>query len=247
MLRRSQRCLLQNSRLLRSTYRLETTAADTKAVAKKPPKLFDADLIQAHWLTEILAMIPKFIHKVEINDFDMVLYTEPEHIIPLMRFLKMHTHCRFMSVHDITAVDWIGTEKRFEMVYIAASWLYWNHLQIHFRCHEMDHIESIARIHPVADYLEREVYDFFGIFFRNHPDLRRIMTDFGFQGHPLRKDFPVTGYEEIRYDDNLQRCVWEPIEITQELRGFDYLNPWYKEHGSSFRQRLPEENPYEDN
>ena len=100
----------------------------------------------------------------------MVLYTEPEHIIPLMRFLKMYTHARFMACHDITAVDWIGTEKRFEMVYVLGNIMFWNHLQIHFRCHEVAHIESISRIHPVADWLEREVYD---LYIRNHRDLRR--------------------------------------------------------------------------
>jgi len=244
MLRRSSRSILPTSHLFRCSTRF--CSGETKAVAKKAPKLFDADLIQAHYLAEILAMIPKFVHRAEINDFDMTLYTEPEHIVPLMRFLKMYTHGRFAKCLDITCVDWIGTEKRFEMVYILSSTMFWNVLQVHFRCHEMDHVESVARVHPVADYVEREVYDMFGVFFRNHPDLRRIYTDFGFQGHPLRKDFPVTGYTEMRYDDNLQRCIYEPIEITQELRGFDYLNPWYKEHGSTFRQKIPDENPYYD-
>jgi len=223
---------------------MEDRAKEENEVARKAPKLFDADLIQAHFLSEILAMIPKFIHRACINQFQMVVYTEKEHLIPLLKFLKMHTHCRFVKCQDITCVDWIGTEQRFEMVYILDTMKFWNILRVQFRCSEMDHIESACRVHPVADYVEREVYDMYGVFFKNHPDLRRILTDFGFQGHPLRKDFPVTGYTEIRFDDSLQRCVIEPIEITQELRGFDYLNPWFKEHGMLTKTKLPEKDPY---
>jgi len=216
----------------------------TDVVARKAPKLFDADLIQGHFLAELLAMVPKFIHRACIDDFQMVIYTEKEHIVPLLRFLKMHTHCRFTKCQDITCVDWIGTEQRFEMVYILDCMKYWNILRVHFRCGEMDHVDSVTRVHAVADFVEREVYDMFGVFFKNHPDLRRLLCDFGFQGHPLRKDFPVTGYTELRYDDTLQRVVIEPIEITQELRGFDYLNPWFKEHGSLHQKKVPEKDPY---
>jgi len=221
------------------------TPSDTStAIVKKPPKLFDADLIQANYLAELLAMIPKYITKACIMDMDMVIYTEKEHILPLLRFLKFYTHGRFEKMLDLTCTDWIGTEQRFELIYILSATLYWNVLRVQFRCSEMDHVESAARVHPVADFCEREVYDMFGVFFRNHGDLRRLYTDYGLQGHPLRKDFPVTGYVEMRYDDTLQRIVYEPIEITQELRGFDYLNPWYKEHGSQYRAKLPENNPY---
>jgi len=246
VLRRFSRAVIPSRQLFRKAFSTSVAVPDQKesSVAKKPPKLFDADLIQAHWLAEILAMVPKFVHRAEINDIEMSIYTQKEYIIPLLRFLKYHTHARFTMMMDMTAVDWIGQDQRFELVYIMNSMYLWNILRIHFRCTEMDHIESCTRIHPVADYCEREVYDLFGIFFRNHPDLRRIMCDYGFQGHPLRKDFPVTGYVEMRYDDNLQRIVYEPIEITQEMRGFDYLNPWYADAPPMWRNNLPENNPY---
>jgi NADH/F420H2 dehydrogenase subunit C len=195
-------------------------------VARKAPKLFDADLVQAHFLAEILAMIPKFVKRACINQFQMVVYTEKEHIIPLLKFLKMHTHCRFVKCQDITCVDWIGTEQRFEMVYILDTMKFWNILRVQFRCSEMDHVESACRVHPVADYVEREVYDMYGVFFKNHPDLRRILTDFGFQGHPLRKDFPVYGFIEVRYDESKKQVVSEPVELTQEFRSFTFQTPW---------------------
>jgi len=249
VLRRLSRAVLPSSRQhLRKSFTSAVSVPEQqeKAVAKKPPKLFDADLIQAHWLSELLAMVPKFVHYAEITDAEMAIHTQKEYIIPLMRFLKYHTHAKFTMMMDMTAIDWIGQEERFELVYIMNSMYMWNVMRIHFRCTEMDHIESATRIHPVADYCEREVYDLFGIFFKNHPDLRRIMCDYGFQGHPLRKDFPVTGYVEMRYDDNLQRIIYEPIEITQEMRGFDYMNPWYTDHGSVHRTKLPDHNPYYD-
>ena len=144
----------------------------------------------------------------------------------LVEFLKTDGACRFSSLVDITAVDHPERVARYDMVYHFLS-MYQNHrirLKVAVRADDM--VPSLHSVHPSANWFEREVFDMFGILFSGHPDLRRILTDYGFRGHPLRKDFPTTGYTEVRYDEAQKRVVYEPLKLVQEYRQFDFMSPW---------------------
>ncbi len=143
-----------------------------------------------------------------------------------IEFLKADTGCQFTTLIDITAVDWPERETRFDVVYHLLSM--WQNHRIRVKCAvaEGEMIPSITGVHKAADWYEREVFDMFGILFADHPDMRRILTDYGFRGHPLRKDFPTTGYTEVRYDEVQKRVVYEPVSLVQEYRQFDFMSPW---------------------
>jgi NADH-quinone oxidoreductase subunit C len=144
----------------------------------------------------------------------------------LVEFLKTDAACQFSTLVDITAVDHPGRAKRFDVVYHLLS-MYQNHrIRLRVQVREEDMVPSIIETHPSANWFEREVFDMFGILFSGHPDLRRILTDYGFRGHPLRKDFPTTGYVEVRYDEAQKRVVYEPVTLVQEYRQFDFMSPW---------------------
>ncbi len=147
-------------------------------------------------------------------------------IVDVMRFLRDDPRCRFVNFIDITAVDWPGREKRFDVVYHLLS-PYRNHrVRVKAEVGEGEAVPSIIDIFPGADWFEREAYDLYGVPFVGHPDMRRLLTDYGFEGHPLRKDFPLTGYVEVRWDDEQKRVVYEPVRLNQEFRSFDFLSPW---------------------
>ncbi|KAB2542193.1 NADH-quinone oxidoreductase chain 5 [Salipiger aestuarii] len=147
-------------------------------------------------------------------------------IAGFVEFLKSDPSCRFSSLVDITAVDYPERAKRFDVVYHFLS-MYQNHrVRLRVPVREDDAVPSITGLHRSADWFEREVFDMFGLIFSGHPDLRRILTDYGFRGHPLRKDFPTTGYVEVRYDEELKRVVYEPVKLVQEYRQFDFMSPW---------------------
>ena len=147
-----------------------------------------------------------------------------------IEFLRTDGACRFSSLVDITAVDYPEREKRFDVVYHFLS-MYQNHrIRVKVAVGEEEMVPSIVNVHPSANWYEREVFDMFGILFSNHPDLRRILTDYGFRGHPLRKDFPTTGYTEVRYDEAQKRVVYEPVKLVQEYRQFDFMSPWEGAH-----------------
>ena len=147
-------------------------------------------------------------------------------IVAFVEFLKTDPNCRFSSLVDITAVDYPGRQRRFDVVYHLLS-MYQNHrVRLRVAVREEDMVPSITRVHPSANWFEREVFDMFGILFSGHPDLRRILTDYGFRGYPLRKDFPTTGYTEVRYDEAQKRVVYEPVSLVQESRQFDFMSPW---------------------
>ena len=143
-----------------------------------------------------------------------------------IEFLKNDTSCRFTTLVDITAVDWPEREQRFDVVYHLLSM--WQNQRIRVKCavDEGEMVPSITGVHKAANWYEREVFDMFGILFSDHPDLRRILTDYGFRGHPLKKDFPTTGYTEVRYDEAQKRVVYEPVSLVQEYRQFDFMSPW---------------------
>jgi NADH-quinone oxidoreductase subunit C len=147
-------------------------------------------------------------------------------IVPLVDFLKADSACKFSSLVDITAIDWPGRDRRFDVVYHFLS-MYQNHrIRLRLAVGEEEMVPSIVDVHPSANWFEREVFDMFGILFSGHPDLRRILTDYGFRGYPLRKDFPTTGYTEVRYDEVQKRVVYEPVKLVQEYRQFDFMSPW---------------------
>jgi len=150
----------------------------------------------------------------------------PERVVAFTEFLRSHPSCRFSTLVDITAIDWPEREKRFDLVWHFLS-MYRNHrIRVKAAIREDTVVPSIIAAYPAANWFEREVFDMFGILFSDHPDLRRILTDYGFRGYPLRKDFPTTGYTEVRYDEALKRVVYEPVKLTQEYRMFDFMSPW---------------------
>ncbi|RMH46741.1 MAG: NADH-quinone oxidoreductase subunit C [Alphaproteobacteria bacterium] len=144
----------------------------------------------------------------------------------VVEFLRTDGTCRFTTLVDITAVDHPEREKRFDVVYHFLSMHLNQRIRVKAAVRERDIVPSIVDIHPSANWFEREVFDMFGVMFSGHPDLRRILTDYGFRGYPLRKDFPTTGYTEVRYDEELKRVVYEPVSLVQEYRQFDFMSPW---------------------
>ena len=148
------------------------------------------------------------------------------HLKDLVEFLRDDTSCRFSSLVDITAVDLPERPARFDVVYHFLSMYRNQRIRVKVAVREDEMVPSITKLHPSADWFEREVFDMFGILFSGHPDLRRILTDYGFRGHPLRKDFPTTGYVEVRYDEMEKRVVYEPVKLVQEYRQFDFMSPW---------------------
>ena len=141
-------------------------------------------------------------------------------------FLRDYHAAQFATLIDIYAIDYPDRESRFEVVYELLSYRWNSRLSVKTNVSETQGIPSVVSIFPNANWAEREVWDMNGVFFYNHPDLRRILTDYGFQGHPLRKDFPLSGYSEVRYDEQLKRVVQEPLELAQEFRAFDFASPW---------------------
>ncbi len=147
-------------------------------------------------------------------------------LVSFVRFLQNDGSCRFSTLVDITAIDYPERRQRFEMVYHFLS-MYRNHrIRVKVSVDADAMVPSITSLYPSANWFEREVFDMFGILFSGHPDLRRILTDYGFRGFPLRKDFPTTGYTEVRYDEALKRVVYEPVKLVQEYRQFDFMSPW---------------------
>lgn len=160
-------------------------------------------------------------HRFSIWKDELVIYIPPSGVIPVFTFLKYHTAAEFTQVSDITAVDYPTRDQRFEVVYNMLSVRHNARIRVKTYADEATPVPSICSLYDGANWYEREVYDLFGVFFVGHPDLRRIMTDYGFDGHPLRKDFPLTGYTEIRYDEEKKRIVVEPLELTQAFRNFE--------------------------
>jgi len=147
-------------------------------------------------------------------------------LVAFIEFLKTDRTCRFSTLVDITAVDYPEREARFDVVYHFLSMYQNQRIRLRVAVREEDMVPSIISVHPSANWFEREVFDMFGILFSGHPDLRRLLTDYGFRGHPLRKDFPTTGYTEVRYDEEQKRVVYEPVSLVQEYRQFDFMSPW---------------------
>ena len=157
---------------------------------------------------------------------ELTLATDAASIVDVLTFLRDDPQCAFISFVDICGADYPGRAERFEVVYHLMSPVQNTRVRVKLRADEDSTVPSVTGVFIGADWFEREAYDLYGILFTGHPDLRRILTDYGFEGHPLRKDFPTTGFVEVRYDDEVKRVVYEPVELRQEFRNFDFLSPW---------------------
>ncbi|WP_048647782.1 NADH-quinone oxidoreductase subunit C [Nitratireductor soli] len=157
---------------------------------------------------------------------ELTFLVEPGDIVDVLTFLKNDVQCQFYAFIDISGVDYPARDKRFEVVYHLLSPRQNQRVRVKVSTDEDTPVPSTVEVFPAADWFEREIYDLYGVLFTGHPDLRRILTDYGFEGHPLRKDFPLTGFVEVRYDDDAKRVVYEPVELRQEFRNFDFLSPW---------------------
>ncbi|MBB3591634.1 NADH-quinone oxidoreductase subunit C [Rhizobium sp. BK529] len=157
---------------------------------------------------------------------ELTLTTTGDNLIPLLTFLRDDAKCAFVNLTDICGVDWPQREQRFDVVYHLLSPKKNLRIRVKVATDEDTPVPSACAVYPGADWFERETWDMYGVLFTGHPDLRRILTDYGFEGHPLRKDFPTTGFVEVRYDDAAKRVVYEPVELKQEFRNFDFLSPW---------------------
>jgi NADH-quinone oxidoreductase subunit C len=157
---------------------------------------------------------------------ELTVTVQVSEIVAVMRFLRDDERCKFWNFIDVTAVDWPGRERRFDVVYHLLSPKHNARIRVKTQIEEAAPVPSIIEVFPGADWFEREIYDLYGIVFTGHPDMRRLLTDYGFEGHPLRKDFPLTGFVELRYDDELKRVVYSPVRLAQEFRNFDFLSPW---------------------
>lgn len=162
--------------------------------------------------------------KVEYGELTVEVHAS--RIVHVLKFLREDMLCRFIQLIDLCGVDYPGRAKRFDVVYHLLSLHNNARIRVKAAVGEDETIPSVIDVFPCADWFEREAFDLYGIVFTGHPDLRRILTDYGFEGHPLRKDFPLTGHVEVRYDDERKAVVYEPVHLVQEYRNFDYLSPW---------------------
>ncbi len=169
---------------------------------------------------------PSLVEDVVLAYGELTLVTTGAGVVELMTFLRDDARCGFVSFIDACGVDYPARVKRFDVVYHLLSPKQNLRIRVKLATAEEETVPSITPVFPGADWFEREAWDMYGILFTGHPDLRRILTDYGFEGHPLRKDFPTTGFVEVRYDDSVKRVVYEPVELRQEFRSFDFLSPW---------------------
>ena len=184
-----------------------------------------AELLElAELITE---KMPNVVLSSRVNKVgELVMNVVLDGIADFVELLKMDRSCKFSTLIDITAVDYPGREERFDVVYHLLSMYTNQRIRLKLSVHEDDVVPSVTETHPSANWFEREVFDMYGVMFSGHPDLRRILTDYGFRGYPLRKDFPTTGYVELRYDEAEKRVVYEPVTLVQEYRQFDFMSPW---------------------
>tara|TARA_E500000318_G_scaffold22377_3_gene22667 strand:+ start:1152 stop:1784 length:633 start_codon:yes stop_codon:yes gene_type:complete len=157
---------------------------------------------------------------------ELVIRTRPQYILKVLTFLRDDSQCQFRCLVDLCGTDFPEREQRFDVVYNLLSVQQNNRIRVKVATDEATPVPSATGVFPSAGWFEREAWDMYGVFFSDHPDLRRLLTDYGFEGHPLRKDFPLTGYVEVRYDDEQKRVVYEPVKLVQDFRSFDFLSPW---------------------
>ena len=166
------------------------------------------------------------INESKIKHKQLFLSIDNIDLLDVSLFIKTNKDLKFRQVIDITAVDYPENSKRFKMVYLFLSHEFNQRIIINFSISENEVVSSLTKVFPAANWMEREVFDMYGVKFKNHPDLRRILTDYGFEGHPLRKDFPLTGHNEVRYSEDEKKVIYEPVKLEQNYRNFDYESPW---------------------
>ncbi len=182
----------------------------------------------------ITATVPELAARPVVAHGELTVHSEPATILKLLSFLRDDTECDFRQLVDLSAVDWPDREPRFDVVYHLLSHRQNHRIRVTVATDEETPVPSASAVFSAASWYEREAWDLYGVFFSDHPDLRRLLTDYGFEGHPLRKDFPLTGHVEVRYDEEQKRVIYEPVQLTQEYRSFDFLSPW-----EGARQLLP--------
>ena len=161
-----------------------------------------------------------------IENNELLIEIEEAELLDVVQFLKSNENCKFRQLIDIAGVDYPENEKRFELIYLFLSHEYNLRIKLLIKFQINQPIVSLTKIFPSANWMEREVFDMYGVKFKNHPDLRRILTDYGFKGHPLRKDFPLTGFNEVRYSEKEKKVIYEPVKLEQNYRNFDFESPW---------------------
>jgi NADH-quinone oxidoreductase subunit C len=162
----------------------------------------------------------------EVVRGELTVHAKAADIVKVATFLKTDAACQFICIIDVTAIDWPGREQRFDVVYHFLSPRLNQRVRVKIMADEETPVASLVNLFRGADWFERETYDLYGVLFTGHPDMRRILTDYGFEGHPLRKDFPLSGFVEVRYDDEQKRVVYDKVRLAQEFRTFDFLSPW---------------------
>jgi NADH-quinone oxidoreductase subunit C len=174
----------------------------------------------------IAAALPQDVVATEVALGELVVRARPSALVKVLTFLRDDSNCQFKVLLDITAVDYPEREERFEVVYILLSLSQNQRIKVKLQVSEDFAVPTATTVFNAANWSERETWDMYGIYFSDHPDLRRILTDYGFEGHPMRKDFPLTGRVEVRYDETQKRVVYDPVKLTQDFRSFDFLSPW---------------------
>lgn len=174
----------------------------------------------------VSAALPGVVDASEIRVGELTIIVKPDMVVRVLTFLRDDVNCQFKQLMDVCGVDFPDRPARFEVVYNLLSLSHNRRIRVKVITDEMTPVPTVTGVFHSAGWWERETWDLYGIYFRDHPDLRRIMTDYGFEGHPLRKDFPLTGYVEVRYDEELKRVVYEPVKLVQDFRNFDFLSPW---------------------
>ncbi len=216
-----------NAIMLRSIFSRRLLSTSTGSGLAIPPRMTvktqDAIKSQAAYIQQSL---PAIVQMSSLYKDELMLCCAPENIEKLLIFLRDNTALQYKQLMDVAGVDYPTKENRFEVVYNLLSLRYNTRIRVKTYCHELGSVPSVTEIFPAANWFEREAWDMYGIFFTNHPDLRRILTDYGFNGHPLRKDFPLSGFVQVRYDEEKKRVVNEPVDLAQQFRFFDYQSPW---------------------
>jgi NADH-quinone oxidoreductase subunit C len=174
----------------------------------------------------LAAVLPDLVVAAGVQHDQLTLAVKRDAVVPMLTHLRDDPGLRFELLIDIAGVDYPDRPERFEIVYQLLSLKYNRRIRVKVSTDEASPVPSVTGVYKSAGWYEREAYDLFGVFFADHPDLRRILTDYGFEGHPMRKDFPLTGYVEVRYDEEQRRVVYEPVRLKQEFRSFDFLSPW---------------------
>jgi NADH-quinone oxidoreductase subunit C len=174
----------------------------------------------------VASALPGAVLAHHVANGELTITASAREIVEVAKFLRDDERCQFWSIVDVTAIDWPARERRFDVVYHFLSPKLNQRIRVKIEVEEGASVPSIIEVFPGANWFERETYDLYGVVFTGHPDMRRLLTDYGFEGHPLRKDFPLTGFVEVRYDDQQKRVVYEPVQLTQEFRNFDFLSPW---------------------